>query len=388
MIQSDCEASVAKNRSSINVSMRLPRDLDASVLATTLDDIDPPLDLTSSNPTRAGLVYPHDAIADALGAASRLPYAPDALGALSAREFLATKTGDRPEHIMLTASTSEAYAIAIKTFVSPGEAVAVPRPSYPLVPHLAELEGVRTLGWSWHDGSIDMGSLRAALDGGARMVVVVSPNNPTGTIATADELRAVATLCAARGAVLAIDAVFAPYAHEVPDVPRDLPGTTLVMDGLSKRAGLPQLKVAWTSVRGDEASRAIAALSWTNDAYLSCGIAQQALPALWECGGLIAAQIRERIAVNRAALLSAFADVSAVSIPTIRAGWTALMRVPRVCDEDAWVLACARGGVRVQPGYFYDVEGGAHLVVSLLTAPTAFEDGVRRIAACVRATAT
>ncbi|MBC7792342.1 MAG: hypothetical protein H7Z43_01430 [Clostridia bacterium] len=155
------------------------------------------------------------------------------------------------------------------------------------------------------------------------------------------------------------------------------------MDGLSKRAGLPQLKVAWTCVHGD--AMAMNALAWTNDAYLSCGLAQHELPELFACGQSVAAQIRRRIITNMATLRCAFADIPAVSIPAVVAGWTAVVRVPRVMEEDAWVIACAHEGARVQPGYFYDFEVGAHLVVSLIGPAEDFEQGIGRVARVVRA---
>lgn len=376
--------SVAKNRASINVSLRLPSALTASELTTTVDAIAPPLDLTLTNPTRAGFAYPSDALAEALGRAARVPYEPNPLGALEARELLARLTGDDPGRLMLTASTSEAYAIAIKTFVSPGEAVAVPRPSYPLVPHLAELEGVRSIPWTMDDGAL---GVREALGAGARMVVVVSPNNPTGAVLPRSDLYAIAEECAAAAVPLVIDTVFAAYGLEnaVPPVPHDLPGTVLVLDGLSKRAGLPHLKVAWTAVRSADDS-IMRALTWVNDAYLSCGIAQHVLPEILSCGELVAAQIRERVRLNMNVLVSAFADVPVATVPTVDAGWSALVRVPRIVDEDTWVVACARAGVRVQPGYFYDFDTGAHLVMSLLPPSDIFRDGVHRVADCVRAT--
>ncbi len=378
-------ASVAKDGAPIKLSRRLPPDMTPSELTRALEELAPPYDLTETNPTRVDLVYPEGALAWALGGATALAsYEPDAMGMRSARDFLSGVAGVPVDHLLVTASTSEAYAIAIKTFVDPGGLVAVPRPSYPLIPHLAQLEGADTV---WYDlvaeerFRIDIASLERALVAGAKLVVIVSPNNPTGSVASRDEIAEAAFLCVERGAVLLIDRVFAAYALEgvVPDLPENLPGLVIALDGLSKRAAMPQLKLAWMALHGDAADALAPALAWVNDAYLSAATPiQRALPALWPHGETMAAQIGARLRTNLATLRAGVLSVKAVGVLPVAAGWSVVIRVPRVLDDDGWVLACARAGVRLAPGYLYDFDRPGFLVASLLPKPQSFAAGARR----------
>ena len=367
-------SSVAKNRAAINVSSRLPADRRLSPLTQALVALAPPFDLTVTNPTVVGISYPE------LKVTGTREYIPDAKGLPAARGFLGRELECDPEHLIITASTSEAYAIAFKTLLDPGGLVAAPRPSYPLVPHLAELEGVRVVDYvlDRDDGfRVDLTSLDEALQRGARVVVVVSPNNPTGTIVGAHDMHAVARLCARYGATLIVDRVFARYALESRDVPlpRDLPGGVIELDGLSKRCGLPQMKLAWMRVQGPP--ELTDALAWVSDAYLSTsGPAQAALPELWRAGADIAAAIEVRLRTNLAALTRAVATVPAITRLPVPAGWTAVLRLPCVVDDDAWVTEFARAGVRVQPGYFYDFASDGYIVLSLLPEPQVFERAI------------
>lgn len=383
--------SIAKDGVPIKLSRRLPGDFTPTELTRAIEELAPPYDLTESNPTRVELIYPDGELAWAMGGATALAsYEPDAMGMRSARDFLSGMTGVPVDHLVITASTSEAYAIAFKAFVSPGELIAVPRPSYPLIPHLAQLEGADTV---WYDliaeerFRIDMASLQRALVAGAKVVVIVSPNNPTGSVATQDEIAEAAFLCAERGAVLLIDRVFAAYPLEavVPELPTNLPGLVIALDGLSKRAAMPQLKLAWMALHGDAAEAAAPALAWVNDAYLSAATpVQRALPSLWTHGEAMAAQVGSRLRTNLAALRSAALSVPAIGVLPVGAGWSVVVRVPHVLDDDGWVLACARAGVKVAPGYFYDFDRPGFLVLSLLPKPQTFAAGVRRFITCAQ----
>jgi alanine-synthesizing transaminase len=358
-------------------------------------------DLTETNPTRAGLAAP-PAVPALLARPASLAYAPDPRGLLTARAAVAddfARRGHRvrPEHVVLTASTSEAYAFLFKLLCDAGDAVAVPRPSYPLFEYLARLEGASVATYplrydgEWH---LLRGDVEAALTERTRAVVVVSPNNPTGSYLKRSEADALLALCAERGLALVADEVFADFAlrsdeRRVTSVAGRDEALTFALGGLSKSCGLPQLKLAWTAVSGPAAARdeALARLEVIADTYLSVGTpVQQAVPDLLSALPQLQAPLRARTEANLATLRAAVAGAPALSLMAPEGGWSAVLRVPATASEDEWCEALLRDdAVLVQPGYFFDFEGEAFLVLSLLPREDVFAEGVKRIAARVSA---
>ena len=355
----------------------------------------PLLDLTQSNPTHAGFFYPQDLLS-ALENPRALRYDPSPAGALSAREavsaYYAARGSDvAPDRILLTASTSEAYAYLFKLLCNPGDSVLVPRPSYPLFEFLADMESVHTVQYplvyqgQW---SIDLDAMESAISDRTRAIVLVNPNNPTGSYLKRDELAALAKLCAAHDLALISDEVFADFSlrrdsARIPTLVTAEDCLTMSMSGLSKIAGLPQMKLGWIVVAGPPARRneALEKLEWIADTYLSVSTpVQYAAPHLLACGEALQRQMRERCADNLAYLRQALAG-SAASLLDLEGGWYATIQVPRVRSEEEWVLGLIEHeNVLVQPGFFYDFATEAFLVVSLLTLGTAFRDGIGRIA--------
>ncbi|MBJ6761152.1 pyridoxal phosphate-dependent aminotransferase [Myxococcaceae bacterium JPH2] len=346
----------------------------------------PLLDLTESNPTRVGLPAPD---VDLLSLPGGLGYAPEPLGLTSARHavaesWLARGAHVSAEHILLSASTSETYGWLLKLLCEPGDTVLVPAPCYPLVDVLARLEGVQTRAYRLpqaHGFGLDAGAVEAACDARTRAVVVVNPGNPTGHFLHEGELAALADVCARRGLALICDEVFSefPWDDEPDRVPtvagRALPCLTFALGGLSKSVGLPGLKVGWTHVGGPEPLRdeALARLEWVADAFLSVNTpAQHAVPALLAHAPCFQQALRERVLANRARLLAARPRGATWDVVRAHGGWNAVLRVPAEPGEEAACLALLDAGVRVQPGYFYDFEGGAFLVLSLLAPPERF----------------
>ncbi|MFW6051632.1 MAG: pyridoxal phosphate-dependent aminotransferase [Myxococcota bacterium] len=358
----------------------------ARALAEARADGRPLLDLTESNPTRAGLPYDAPAIRRAIGQPDVLRYEPHPLGTAAARRAVATHVGAAPERVMLTAGTSEAYAFLFKLLCDPGDEVLVPRPSYPLLEVIARVEAVRLVPYrlaydgEWH---VDLGSLRAARTRRTRAVVTVCPNNPTGSYLGRDELRTMAEL----GLPIVSDEVFAPYALEPgPGRVRTVRGTSDVLvfslGGLSKEAGLPQMKLAWAVVSGPDrrVAAALGRLEHIADAFLSVGTpVQLAAGALLQATEPTRAAIRQRTRRNLAALRSAVGETSPVSVLRVEGGWYAVLRIPTTLDEEAWALALLSAGVVAQPGWLYDFESEAYLVVSLLTPEDVFDEGIGRL---------
>jgi alanine-synthesizing transaminase len=351
------------------------------------------LDLTTSNPTRAALPYDGEAILSALALPPSLVYEPapfglDAARAAVARDLSAHGPAVDPARVVLTASTSEAYAFLFKLLCDPGDEVLVPRPSYPLFEHLARLESVAAVPYrvaydgAWH---IDLPSVREAITPRTRAIVTVSPNNPTGSYLKTTELAVLGAL----GLPIVSDEVFARYAlrDDVSRARSALEAQTqaplvFALGGLSKLAALPQAKLAWMVLGGDAArvEAALARLEVIADAFLSVGApVQHALPALLASRGVAEQAIRDRTGANLRWLASAVAD-SAVSLLDAEGGWYATLRLPRTRGEEAWALAfLEEDGVHVHPGHFFDFEDEAYVVVSLLTPEATLREGSQRI---------
>jgi hypothetical protein len=366
------------------------------------------LDLTESNPTRVGLVDLGAAVGEALAAGASGPYEPAPLGLPAARaavaaELTAGGAPIAPERVVLTASSSESYAFLFKLLCDPGDAVLVPEPSYPLFEYLARLEGVAPVPYrlaydgAWH---VDLASVDDALartGRRARALIVVNPNNPTGSFLKRFELPPLAERCEANGLAVIADEVFAPYAAgEDPSRVAALAGEaafvdrvlTFALGGLSKSCGLPQLKLGWIAVAGPPAlaRAALERLELVADTYLSVGTPVQAAAAkLLSLGRQARAAIASRVAQNRAQLAAALPASSPCTLLASEGGWSAILRVPATHTDEEWASALlAEDGVLVHPGYFFDLRGGAFLVVSLLPTPTVFGEGVSRILArCV-----
>ncbi len=352
------------------------------------------LDLTISNPAEALPDYPHAGMVGAYGAIVDFQYEPQALGAPRARDTVADWYAQQgivvpANRIALCASTSEAYSLLFKLFCNPGDEVLVPTPSYPLFEYLAQAEAVRTLPYRLvYDGGwfIDLDSVRDAISARTKAIVVVNPNNPTGSFLKSGELNALKEIAARSELALISDEVFMTYpAVFAENQVRSLLGHNEVLsfslNGLSKAAGMPQMKLGWMVVNGpeEEVSAALAKLELLLDTYLSVGTpVQQALPQLFTLGAGIHSRICGRLRQNRDAL--AIFRQSPVETLASEAGWSAILRVPAIRTEEAWITRLlTEHGVVVQPGYFYDMAAEAYLVLSLLTSPETFAAGIARL---------
>ncbi|HVR71217.1 MAG TPA: pyridoxal phosphate-dependent aminotransferase [Vicinamibacteria bacterium] len=351
-------------------------------------------DLTETNPTRVGLLAPPDALAGLAGEGA-LRYEPDPRGLEAARRAVSADYALRgvavpADRIALTASTSEAYAFVFKLLCDPGDAVLVPRPSYPLFEYLAGLESVEVEPYPLHyDGEwrIDLPALREGVGARTRAVVLVSPNNPTGSFAKADEAAAVQEIAAEAGLAVVSDEVFADYAwtpgRAGPSLARDGPALAFALGGLSKSCGLPQLKLGWTAVSGPAALReeALARLELLTDTYLSVGTpVQHAAPALLARAAELRAPIAARVEANLDALRRLLPRGAPATLLAGEGGWSAVLRIPATVGEEERVLALLdTHDVLVHPGYFFDFPREAYLVPSLLPRPADFEEAVSRI---------
>lgn len=345
------------------------------------------LDLTESNPTRAGIEYPREVI-EALADTRALRYDPSPRGLESARDAVARYYAARGrevsrERIVLTASTSEAYAYLFKLLADPGDEILAPRPSYPLFEFLAALEAVKVRQYplrydgAWH---VDFAELESAISARTRAIVVVNPNNPTGSFMHAEAWQRLQAIAAERGIAVLSDEVFWDYAFERTPRRGDDIALTFSMSGLSKIAGLPQMKLGWIAVSGANAEAALERLELIADTYLSVGTpVQVAAPRMLDAAESMCARIRERTRANLKELREVF-EGSEMQVLNVEGGWSAILQVPRVRSEQEWALTLlGERDVLVQPGFFYDFEAEAFLVVSLLTRPGVFKEGIRRL---------
>jgi alanine-synthesizing transaminase len=358
------------------------------------------LDLTESNPTRAGLPYPAREILAALAPPEVLRYEPAARGPPVARAAVAGYYRSRgcavdPERVLLTASTSEGYAHVFKLLCDPGERVLVPAPSYPLFEFLGRLEGVHVDPYplAYHDGwEIDLAGLAEAVRPSTRAVLVVSPNNPTGSYLKERELAALRALCARHGMALVADEVFADYPLSPADgrvetLAAEGDVLTFTLSGLSKVVGLPQVKLGWMVASGPGAEAALERLEVIADTYLSVStMAQLAVGPLLEAGAPVREAIRARTAANLEALRRALGPGSPCTLLRVEGGWYATLRLPGTRPEEAQVLMLlSEHDVLVHPGHFFDFPAEAYAVLSLLAEPEVFEEGVARLVGAVLA---
>ena len=356
----------------------------------------PIIDLTESNPTCVGLDYPDDLLAP-LAASRGLRYAPQPFGTIEARRAVAAEYARRgihvdAERVALTASTSEAYSLLFKLLTCPGDEVLVPRPSYPLFELLTSLDGVvpRPYDLEYHGvWSIDVASLERSWDARTRAVLIVTPNNPTGSFVSRHELDRLAGVCAGRGAAIIADEVFADY-----ELDRGVASTAgaaltrqdalvFALGGLSKSVGLPQVKLGWIAAGGPAplVSEALERLEIVCDTYLSVSTAVQLAAAeLLERGSSVRAQIQERIVSNYDRLREMAAGVPSCRVLAAGGGWHAVLQVPTVRPEEELVLDLLdRDGVLAHPGYFFDFPRESFLIVSLLPSPVPFATGIERL---------
>ncbi|HXD73096.1 MAG TPA: pyridoxal phosphate-dependent aminotransferase [Vicinamibacterales bacterium] len=377
-------------------SSRVPADLAVNRLSRAVADAyaggRPLIDLTLSNPTRAGFEYP-DYLLSALADERGLKYEPSPFGLVSARQAVARDYARRgltvsSDRIALTASTSEAYSLLFKLLADAGDDVLVPVPSYPLFDHLAQLDGVvlRRYELEYQNGwSIDVGSIERALSPSTRALLLVTPNNPTGSFVSRAELKQLQAICAQRNIALVADEVFADYQVRpgaCVDAARVLDATdglVFSLGGLSKTVGLPQIKLGWVAVAGasglvDEALRRLELIC---DTYLSVSTpVQAALSELLTRGAAVRKQIQARIASNYRTLADRIEGVPSCSLLVADGGWSAIIRVPSIGTEEDLVVDLVGKGVLVHPGYFFDLPHESFLVVSLLPAEDQFSDGI------------
>ncbi len=349
------------------------------------------IDLTVSNPTAVGLEYPTDEILSALASPDVMSYRPDPLGLETARSavrlvYLERQVDVDARDVVLTASTSEAYAYLFKLLADPGDRVLVPVPSYPLFRFLAALESVEIVPYPLHyadDWYCDLAELdRLAAECHPRAILTVHPNNPTGSFVRKHEFDYIREICRRERAALVCDEVFSDYRlkeTEWVDPARDDSVVTFVLNGLSKMLLMPQLKVGWILLRGPNAQRSSARerLELIADTFLSVNsISQLALTPLLKLRRQIQRAAVQRLAANLATLHARTAGRS-VQVLRTEGGWSAVLRFPTRRTDEEWCIGLLeQHGVLVHPGSFFGFASPGYCVVSLLPESEPFSEGI------------
>jgi len=361
----------------------------------------PLLDLTESNPTRAGLGPSQELLRSAVSSPEITGYEPTPFGGLRAREALAEALWEdhgvevSPASVALVASTSEAYGVLFRVLGDPGDAVAVPTPSYPLFTQLARLDALRVARYRLRPGAghwhLDLSGLRRPTRGRLAAAVAVHPNNPTGSYLSVAEAQSLREKVERAGATLVVDEVFFPYAvSPPPDAAPSFVGVDgapcVTLGGLSKALCLPQLKLGWMIISGDPRARRplLSALDYACDAYLSASApAQAALPVLLEARREVQQAVTTRLRTNLRRLDEALAG-SLLSRFPVEGGWYVVLRAPTARSSTEWALTLLEEDeVFVHPGELLDLPGPSDLVCSLLCEPVVFAEGASRLAARV-----
>jgi len=366
----------------------------SAALARHRADRKPLLDLTISNPTECGFVYPQSAILDALGNPQALTYEPAPRGMASARQAVSEYYADRGakvavDDIFLTTSTSEAYSYAFRLLCNPGDEVLIPAPSYPLFDFLADIQDVKLVRYpllydhGWH---MDFHALEQLVTTRTRAVIVVHPNNPTGHFAKRFEIDRLNAICLERRLAVIADEVFLDFSVSTASPASfvgNLGALTLTTSGLSKICGLPQMKAAWLVVAGAKEPKrtALERLEVITDTYLSINApVQLAMPEFLASRHGFQEQLMARVRANLAELDRQLALQTACRRLGCEGGWYAVVRVPATCsDEDLAISLLNDKGVYVHPGHFYDFLSPDFLVVSLISDVQQFTSGVARM---------
>ena len=352
------------------------------------------LDLSASNPTSVGLEYDHQAILRALAKSEALCYDPQPRGLLPARNAVANYyqglgVAVSPEKLILAISTSEAYSFVFRLLCDPDDEVLIPVPSYPLFEYLAQIQDVKLSPYELiydHGWQIDFHSLRQAMTARTRAIILVNPNNPTGSYVSSAEWEELNRICREQSLALLVDEVFFDFnlsAERFASFTSNQQALTFTLSGLSKVAGLPQMKVAWIATTGPDelVEPALERLEVIADTYLSMNApVQHAIPELLDQRRGFQTQLLGRLQSNLTELDRQLAGQNLCRRLEVQGGWYAILRVPVTRTDERLAIELLREtGVLVHPGHFFDFATDGYLILSLMTPERDFQEGLRRI---------
>lgn len=381
-------------------SRRTNWQLTPNAFSRALDEVrasgQPIFDLTVSNPTGAGVQLDPDIVLGALANPDAMRYEPQPLGVLEARKAVCQYYREShdvsdldPQQLVLTTSTSEAYSYVFRLLCNPSDEILVPKPSYPLFEFLADLSDVKLVPYPLiydHGWQIDFDSLYKAATSLTRAVILVHPNNPTGSYVSTEEKSALNSFCSSHDLALIVDEVFLDYAHDGArrfSFASNTDALTFTLSGLSKISALPQMKLAWVATSGPSelVAHAGARLEIIADTFLSMNApVQLAATVLLDQRKQVQPVLLDRVRLNLCELDRQLAATPSCTRLNVKGGWYAVVRVPALrSDENLAIDLLRREGVVAHPGHFYDFPNDGYLVLSLITEPGVFRGGINRM---------
>ncbi|PJZ78257.1 pyridoxal phosphate-dependent aminotransferase [Leptospira neocaledonica] len=353
------------------------------------------IDLTVSNPTKVGLVYPREAILHSIEKPESMEYDPNPKGMLNARKSIVGYYKEKgynisEEDLFLTSSSSEAYSYLIKLLCNPGEEVLIPSPGYPLFEFLSLLDGVEFNSYkldqndSW---KIDFEDLGSKITNKTKILFLVSPNNPTGSLLTSEEFEKLKVISKTKKITLILDEVFSDYLHEENQNQFDFFHTDFpifVVNGISKILALPQMKLSWIHVGGPTnwKKECKERLEIISDTYLSVGTPiQLALPELFQWRNMIQSQILRRIRRNLQILENFHSSHTGIGYTSPKGGWYAVLRSESFLnDKEFSFRLLEKEKVLVHPGSIFGFEeDSGSIVISLISETELFQSGLEKI---------
>jgi len=353
------------------------------------------LDLTISNPTKCGFDYDEDKIIKTFCKNENLLYAPDSQGLLSCRNIVSKYYEEKGikvsgKNLFLSSSTSEGYSNVFRLLTNPGDEVMFPAPSYPLFHFLVDLNDVNMCNYNLvYDGEwkFDFDSIRNSISSKTKAIVIVSPNNPTGSMLSEDDVCKLNEICVEQSIPIICDEVFSDFMLKDDVKHRSMANNsdvlTFTLSGISKILGMPQMKLSWMNISGpqDLVDEAINRMDVIADTYLSVNTPiQNAFEGLIDLREDIQGQIIERIRNNLNFLKENANQGKNCEVLDASAGWYAVLKMPNAKAEEDWVIDLLKeDSVYVHPGYFYDFSDDGHIVLSLLAQESIFQQGVLRI---------
>ena len=354
------------------------------------------LDLTVSNPTKAGVRLDREIVLEALTNPDAMRYEPQPRGLRAARKAVCQYYRESheiydldPQRLLLTTSTSEAYSYVFRLLCNPGDEILVPKPSYPLFEFLADLSDIKLVPYPLiydHGWQSDFDSLHKAATSQTRAVILVHPNNPTGSYVSTEEKSALNAFCSSHDLALIVDEVFLDYAHD--GAPRfsfvsNRDALTFTLSGISKISALPQMKLAWIVTSGPErlVTQAGARLEIIADTFLSMNApVQLAAAVLLDQRKQVQPVLIDRLRVNLGQLDRQLAATPSCTRLNVEGGWYAVVRVPALRSDEGLAIDLLRSeAVVVHPGHFYDFPNDGYLVLSMITEPGVFREGISRL---------
>ena len=358
----------------------------------------PVVRLFDGNPTAHGFHFPPEILTPCYQHYfESVRYQPDPKGDLSARKAISRYYDEQhfsisPDHLILTPGTSESFFYLFSLLTQPGDNVLMPNPSYPLLEHIAGLTHTEIRQYSleekkrWH---IDLSDMVSKIDGRTKAIVLVSPNNPTGAVASAEELAEIATIARKNSLAVICDEVFSEFMLEEKPYPRfsnhALPPLLFVLNGISKMFALPSLKLGWIGVAGDDpgVAAAVDRLETIADTFLSTHTPiQQALPVLFEQGKGFLVHYKKEVRERAQVAMQVLSRSRKIECVPPRGGFylTARMLTEGAVSEEDWVIdLMQQAGVFVHPGYFYDIEQGIHFIISFLAKPDTLRTSLEKV---------